>query len=74
MAVTTADKQRIEKAFFKRMEHLKIKPGTKEYKNAQNNFFLGAMVALNDLNYSPWGFSIVTGRDIVSHLRKEQVL
>lgn len=39
---------RIEKAWLKRAEFHKYKKGTKQYFNAQTEFFVGAMTALEE--------------------------
>lgn len=69
--ITPEDKERIEQVFMKRMETQRVKPNTKKYFEAQTEFFLGAICALEIDVPVHWGISMMSGRDIVEDKRKK---
>jgi hypothetical protein len=66
--LTKEQKTAVEKEFRERVVATKLKAGTKTYKNAELEFFVGAMTALKTVaNYeypADWVLKLMSGRSI----------
>lgn len=68
--LTKEQKTAVEKEFRERVVATKLKAGTKTYKNAELEFFVGAMTALKTVaNYeypADWVLKLMSGRSITA--------